>query len=160
VNAEVSYDQAYERSQAEIRKVLPLCAELGVRIAIENVWNQFLLSPLEAARYVDELDSEWVGFHFDIGNVVNYGWPAHWIHILGPRILKLDVKDYSRRLRDEQGLWKGFDAKIGDGDADWPAVMAALDEIGYEGWATAEVSGGDEVRLQEISERMDRVFAA
>ncbi len=158
VNEEVSYADAYTRSQAEIRKVLPLAQETGVKIALENVWNYFLLSPLEAARYIDEFESEWIGAYFDIGNIVNYSWPQHWIRTLGPRILKLDVKEFSRQKRDDEGLWKGFGAEIGDGDNNWPAVRDALADIGYTGWATAEVSGGDAERLKEILRRMERVL--
>ncbi len=158
VNQRVPYDAAYERSQAEIRAVLPLAEELGVKIAIENVWNQFLLSPLEAARYVDELESPMVGWYMDVGNVVNHGWPEQWIRILGPRILKLDVKEFSRKKRDDDGLWEGFRVELGEGDCDWPAVLAALDEVGYSGWASAEVPGGDRRRLADVSRRMDRVL--
>jgi len=163
VNANVSYDQAWERSTSEIAEVLPLAEELGVKIAIENVWNGFLLSPLEAARYVDQFDSEAIGWHFDVGNVVNFGWPEQWIRILGPRILKLDIKEYSRKKRDAEGLWKGFQVEIGEGDCNWPAVREALDEIGYldlatGAWATAEVGGGDEARLRDIKSRMDAVL--
>ena len=111
VNKEVSYDDAYTRSQAEIRKAVPLAEELGVKIAIENVWNHFLLSPLEAARYVDEFNSPAVGWHFDVGNILNYGWPEQWIRILGPRIQKLHIKEFSRKKRDSEGLWKGFDVQ-------------------------------------------------
>ena len=159
VNKKISYLDAYERSQAEIRKVLPLAEELGISIAFENVWNQFLLSPLEAARYVDEFESERVGWFMDIGNIVNYGWPEQWVRILGDRILKLDFKEFSRTKRDQEGLWKGFCA-LGEGECDWPDVMRALDEIGYEGWASAEVRGGDRERLLEISEWMDAILAS
>jgi hexulose-6-phosphate isomerase len=158
VNQSISYADAWERSQAEIRKALPLAAELRITVAIENVWNHFLLSPLEAARYVDAFESPWVGWHFDVGNVVNYGWPDQWIRILGKRIKKLDVKEYSRKKRDAEGLWKGFDVEIGEGDCDWPAVREALSAIGYSGWATAEVRGGDEARLADVAARMDRVL--
>ncbi|MEX1055351.1 MAG: sugar phosphate isomerase/epimerase family protein, partial [Rhodothermales bacterium] len=158
VNKTVSYDDAYVRSQVEIRKVLPEAEELGVRIAIENVWNQFLLSPLEFARYIDEFDSEWIGAYFDIGNIVNYGWPEQWIRVLGPRILKLDVKEFSRKKRDEEGLWAGFDVQLGEGDVDWPAVMKALEDIQYSGWATAEIPGGDRTRLNDIAGRMDKIL--
>lgn len=164
VNNDQPYDEAYRLTQAEIRRAIPLAEECGVRIAVENVWNNFLLSPLEAARYVDELQSPWVAFHFDIGNVINYGFPAQWIRILGPRIVKLHIKDFSRKKRDEEGLWKGFAVELGDGDARWPDVMKALDQIGYstapEGnWATAEVGGGDRQRLRQVSEQMDTLFA-
>jgi hexulose-6-phosphate isomerase len=159
VNKNVSYDDAYQRSQAEIRRVLPLAAELEIRIAIENVWNGFLLSPLEAVRYIDEFESPWIGWYFDVGNIVNFGWPEQWVRILGPRILKLDIKEFSRAKRDSEGLWKGFQVNLLEGDNDWPAVMAALDEIQYRGWATAEVAGGGEERLQDIAQRMDQIFA-
>jgi L-ribulose-5-phosphate 3-epimerase len=158
VNGTVSYADAWTRSRDEIRAVLPLAEALQVRIALENVWNNFLLSPLEAARYVDGFESPWIGWYFDVGNVVRYGWPDQWIRILDRRVLKLDVKEYSRRKRDEEGLWKGFDVEIGDGDCDWPAVRAALSDVGYAGWATAEVRGGDAARLEDISQRMDRAL--
>lgn len=160
VNKQISYADAYTRSQAEVRQILPLAEELGVKIAFENVWNGFLLSPLEAARYVDEFDTDRVGWYFDVGNIVNFGWPEQWIRILGKRILKLDVKEFSRARRDKEGLWKGFGVEIGEGDCDWPAVMAALDEIGYEGWASAEVSGGGPDRLTEIADRMEKVLSS
>lgn len=158
VNKEVSYEDAYRRSQKEIRKVLPLARKYGVKIAIENVWNMFLLSPMECARYIDEFESDQIGWYFDVGNVVNYGWPEHWIRILGHRILKLDIKEYSRARRDQEGPYAGFRVKLGEGDCDWPAVTQALADIGYEGWATAEVPGGDTVRLRDIAERMDRIL--
>ncbi len=158
VNKEVSYADAYTRSQAEIRKVLPLAKEMGVKIALENVWNNFLLSPLEYARYIDEFESPWVGAYFDVGNIVNYGWPEHWIRTLGSRILKLDIKEFSRKKRDDEGLWKGFAVPLGEGDCDWPAVRKALADVGYIGWATAEIRGGDTERLKEIIQRMNTIL--
>lgn len=160
VNKHVAYADAYTRSQAEIRRVLPLAADLGIAVAIENVWNNFLLSPIEAARYTDELDSPWIGWHLDPGNLVAFAWPEHWIRTLGRRILKLDCKDYSRRKQDEQGRWKGFEVEIGEGDTDWPACMRALDEVGYRGWLAAEVGGGDADRLRDIARRMDAIIAS
>ena len=158
VNKSVSYKDAYVRSQAEIRKALPLAAKLNIKILFENVWNNFLLSPVEMARYIDEFESPWVGAYFDVGNIVRYGWPEHWIQALGKRIGKLDIKEYSRKLQHSKGPGAGFRVKIGDGDCDWPAVMKALKTIGYSGWATAEVRGGKRARLKEIAERMDRAF--
>ncbi len=158
VRQDVPYDVAYTRSQEEIRKVLPMAEELGVKIAIENVWNWFLMSPLEMARYVDELDSPWVGVHFDVGNVVNFGWPEHWIRVLGPRIVKLDIKEFSREKRDKEGPWAGFKVKLGEGSIDWPSVRHSLEQIGYEGWVSAEVQGGDRTWLAELSHRMDSVL--
>ena len=163
VTKEVSYADAYTRSQAEIRKAIPLAESLGVKIAVENVWNQFLLSPLEAARYIDEFNSPAIGWHFDIGNVLNYGWPEQWIRILGKRIQKLHVKEFSRKRRDTEGLWKGFGAPLGEGDNNWPAIMKALDEAGYQGWGISEQPGDqskDAAALKDLSQRMDRIFAS
>jgi hexulose-6-phosphate isomerase len=161
VTADVSYADAYTRSQAEIRKAIPLAEELGVKIAIENVWNQFLLSPLEAARYIDEFNSPAVGWHFDVGNVITYGWPEQWIQILGKRIQKLHIKEYSRKKRDNEGLWKGFQVPFLEGDNNWPAIMKALDNIGYTGWGIAEQGGGDSPEgLKDLSDRMTKIFAS
>lgn len=164
VNASMSYADCYSLSQQSIREVLPMAREKGVVIAIENVWNGFLLSPLEAAKYVDDLASPAAAFHFDIGNVINFGWPEHWIDTLGARIAKLHIKDFSRKKRDNEGLWKGFDVELGEGDAGWDRTMKALDRVGYSTdprglWATAEVRGGNEERLKQISTQMDALFA-
>jgi hexulose-6-phosphate isomerase len=165
VSQTVSYDQAYTRSMAEIKKVVPLAEELGVKIAIENVWNQFLLSPLEAARYIDAFGSPALRWHFDVGNVINFGWPEQWIRILGARIFKLHIKEFSRKKRDAQGLWKGFQVEYLEGDNNWPAVMQALDEIGYQGWGTAEPAYWPAgvalpARLAQISRKLDEIFAS
>ncbi len=164
VNGQMPYDAAYTLSQQAIRECIPVAEETKVQIAIENVWNNFLLSPLEAARYVDDFNHPLVKFHFDIGNVINTGWPAQWIRILGNRIVKLHIKDFSKKKRDDEGLWKGFSVELGNGDAGWPALMKELDSLGYStasggNWATAEVGGGNEERLRQISTQMDKLFA-
>ena len=159
VNEKVSYDDAYHRSQEEIKKLLPIAEKTGVKIAIENVWNNYLISPMEAARYIDEFESDMIGWYFDVGNIIRYGWPEQWIKILNKRILKLDIKEYSRKKQQEEGIWKGFDVKLNDGDCNWPVVMDALEGINYSGgWGSAEVPGGDRKRLQDISDRMDIIF--
>ncbi len=161
VNKNVSYADAYKRSQEQIRKAIPVAKDLGVKIAIENVWNQFLLSPLEAARYVDEFESPSVGWHFDVGNVITYGFPEQWVRILGKRIVKLHIKEYSRKIADKQGRSAGFQAAYMTGDNDWPAVMAAIDEIGYTGWGIAEQPGGDTPEgLKTLTAGMDQIFAS
>lgn len=161
VSKEVSYADAWTRSQEQIRKAIPLAEELQVKIAIENVWNNFLLSPLEAAHFVDEFKSPWVGWHFDIGNVIHYGWPEQWITTLGKRISRLHIKEYSRDKSDKQGRWAGFNAKFLEGSNDWPRVMKALDEIGYSGWGIAEQGGGDSPEgLKDLADRMDKIFAS
>ena len=157
VTKDVGYAQNYKKTQQIIRKAIPDAEKHGIKILVENVWNNFLLSPLEMAKYIDEFDSPFVGAYFDVGNVVRFGFPDQWIRILGKRIGKLDIKEYSRKLQSDEGLWKGFGVEIGDGDSDYKSVRAALKEIGYnDGWATAEVKGGDQKRLQFIADRMDR----
>ena len=158
VNERMAYDDVMRRSRAEVARCLPLAEELGVDILFENVWNGFLLTPVEAARYVDEFESPRVGWHFDVGNVVNFGWPEQWIRILGARIKKLDVKEFSREKRDREGLWKGFAVEIGEGDCGWERVREALRDVGYSGWAAAEVGGGDEARLADVLRRMRAVL--
>ena len=111
VNKDVGYDQAWERSTEEIKKMLPTARETGVKIAIENVWNNFLISPLEAAQYIDQFDSDMIGWYFDVGNIVRYGWPDQWVRILNKRILKVDVKEYSRKKQTDEGIWEGFKVK-------------------------------------------------
>jgi len=154
VNPQTSYRDAWSRSQAQIRKLIPLAQELGVVIGIEEVWNRFLLSPLEMASYVDEFKSPAIQAWFDVGNVVLYGYPQDWIRTLGKRIVKLHVKDFKRK---ENGYeW----VNLGDGDVDWPAVRQALTEIGYSGSAIAELEGGDSKTVdyfRDISRRMDRL---
>jgi len=159
VNAKVSYDQCYERSQTEIRKAIPLAEELGIKIAIEDVWNDFLLSPMEAPRYVDEFKTPAVGWHMDLGNVAAYGYPEQWVKILGKRIVKLHVKEFSRKKMNEEGKGKGFGVKLGEGDINWKAVMHALDDVGYNTWMCAEVPGGGLTELKDIARRMDRILS-
>ena len=164
VTEQVTYAAAYQRVQDGLRKTVPLAEELGVRLACENVWNHFLLSPLEAARFVDEFHSPAVGWHFDVGNAIYLGWPEQWIHILGPRIQKLHIKEFSRKKMGEKGLRAGFDIEYLEGDNDWPAVMKAVDDIGYHGWAIAEPAwkpkGVDPAaRLKQISGKMDQILA-
>jgi L-ribulose-5-phosphate 3-epimerase len=161
VNEKVSYTDAYARSQQELRKALPIAEECGVKIAIENVWNNFLLSPLELARYIDEFKSPWIGAHFDVGNVLRYGWPEQWISVLGKRIQKFHIKEFSRKKMQSVGLGKGFDVDLLEGDNNWPAVMKAIDQTGYNGWIIAEQRGADSPEgLKKISAAMDKIIAS
>ncbi len=146
VGAQETHEDVWQRSMAEIKKVLPWASRWGVRILIENVWNGFCESPAQLRDYIDEIASPWVGVYFDIGNARKFGPSEDWIRTLGHRIVKLDVKDW--------GVANGF-CKIGDGDVNWPEVRVVLREIGYSGWCTAEVSGGGINRLREIARRMD-----
>jgi len=159
VSKEVSYDDCWNRSVEEIKKVIPLAEKLKVEIAIENVWNNFLLSPMEAARYVDQFNSKQVKFYFDCGNILFLGWPEQWIKILGTRISKVHIKEYSTKLADTQGKRAGFNVKLTEGDVDWPAVMKALDQIGYNGWTTIEQPGGETPEgLADLRIRLDKII--
>ncbi|MEE2889400.1 MAG: sugar phosphate isomerase/epimerase family protein [Planctomycetota bacterium] len=155
----VTYEQAWDRSTAALRQLLPLAEELGVRIAFENVWNDFITDADEAVRYVDQFESPWVGWYFDTGNIVRYGRPPEWVKKLGSRTIKVDIKDYSRALMKKDGVWAGFRCKIGNEDSsvEWAETMQELDRVGYRGWGSAEVSGGGRERLADIAKRMDDV---
>ena len=153
VNETVSYDVCWSQTIEEIKKVIPLAEKLKVKIAIENVGNNFLLSPLEAADYVDQFKSPMVGFYFDIGNILAYGWPEHWIKILGKRIVKVHIKDNTRK--------QGEKVKLGEGDVNWPVVMKALDDIGYRDWETIEYPGGDTPEgLKDLCDRLKNILAS
>ncbi len=156
--ADGSEAEIWDRSIENISQAVPLAAELGVSIVIENVWNQFCYNHEgghnqtadKFVKYVDEFNSPYVGMQFDIGNHWKYGSMGDWIRQLGKRIIKLDLKGFSRA--DSKFT------KIGEGDLDWADVRKALLEINYTGWAAAEVGGGDLNRLKEISANMDTVF--
>ena len=151
VNPQTSYREAWSRSQKEIRKLLLLAEELKIVIAIEEVWNKFLLSPLEMAAYIREFQSPWIQAWFDVGNVLLYGYPQDWIRTLGKNIVKVHLKDFKRK---ESGYeW----VNLGDGDVDWEAVREAFREIGYAGSAITELKGGDEAYLRDVSRRVDRL---
>ena len=156
VDAATAYRDAYTRSQKVIReRLLPMARDLKVMIAVEEVWNKFLLSPIEFARYVDEFDSPWLKAYFDVGNVVIYAFPQDWIRTLGPRIVKLHLKDFTFDRRNGTFTWK----PIGEGDIDWIEVRKALDDIKYAGYATTEVPAGDAAYLKEVAARVDRFLA-
>jgi hexulose-6-phosphate isomerase len=152
VNAETSYLDAWTRSQKEIHKLIPLAEELKIVIAIEEVWNKFLLSPLEMAKYIDEFQSAWIKAWFDVGNVMFYGYPQDWIRTLGKRIVKVHLKDF--KLKESGYAW----VNLGDGDVDWAAIRGAFAEIGYAGSATVELEEGDEAYLRDVSRRVDRLL--
>ncbi len=158
----VTYKECWDRSIAGIRQAIPLAEELGVKIAIENVWNNFLMEPEQAKQYLDEINSPWVGWHFDIGNMVKFGPSEEWIQVLGKRILKLHIKDYSTEL-DASGKQKGFGVKLMAGSVNWPSVMRELDKIGYTGWAITEQPSAqtkDAEALKEFSATLDKVLAS
>ena len=157
----VTYQQCFERSIVEIKKAIPVAKETGVKIAIENVGNNFITSPEQAVEYLDAINSEWVGWHFDIGNAGRVGPAERWIQVIGKRILRIHVKDYSAKPADPAA--RGNERpKLLDGDTNWPAVMKALDNAGYSGWAISEQPGdqaADVETARDLAQRMDRIFA-
>ncbi len=152
VNPQTSYREAWARSQRQIRELLPLAEEVKVVIAIEEVWNKFLLDPVSVARYIDEFRSPWVKSWFDVGNVVFYGYPQDWIHTLGKRIVKLHLKDF--KVTHSCYAW----VNLGDGEVMWPAVRQALIDTGYSGSAICELEPGGEAYLRDLSRRIDRLL--
>lgn len=151
VTPEVRYEQCFERSSKNIKKLLPLAEELKVIIALEEVWNKWLQSPIEMRDFVDSFKSDYVKSYFDVGNIVQNGYPQDWIMTLGKRIKKLHVKDYDEKTRQ----WKN----LKEGTIDWKAVRQALLNIGYNGWMSAELPGGDKNYLADVSKRMDEILA-
>ena len=150
VRDDTTYEQAWERSQAVIRqRILPVAEKHGVVVAIEEVWNKFLLTARDFCQYIDELNHPLVKAYFDVGNVVHYGVPQHWIRQIGPRLAKVHLKDYTRK--------DGF-VNLGEGDVNWPEVRRALDEVGFQGDATVELKGGDRAYLDDVGKRVDRLL--
>ena len=154
----LSYQKNHEQTQAILRRAAVHAAKQKILILIENVWATFLIEPNAMKQYVDTLQSDWVQVYFDVGNVVRWGWPQHWIEVLGKRIRKLDIKEYDLAIAMNEGMRKGFSIPLGEGSVDWKKVRQELLAIDYRGWATAEVRGGDRRRLAEIAEQMDRVL--
>ena len=155
VNPGTSYRQAWERSQRVIKeRLLPLARELKVVIAVEEVWNKFLLSPLEFARYVDEFESPWLKAYFDVGNIVFYGYPQDWVRTLGARIMKVHLKDFKLDRPNGRFEWKN----LGEGDIDWAAVRGALSEIRYRGFVTTELNAGPAEYLKDVAGRVDTLL--
>ncbi|MDQ2712280.1 MAG: sugar phosphate isomerase/epimerase [Acidobacteriota bacterium] len=153
VDPHTSYRDAFTRSQDSIRKLLSLAEELRVIIAIEEVWNKFLLSPIEFANYIDQFATPWVRAYFDVGNVKLYGYPEDWIRTLGKRIVKLHIKDFT--FRHDQASW----VPLLEGDLDWGAIYQALRDIDFRGTATVELPGGDESYLREVYKRLTAILS-
>jgi L-ribulose-5-phosphate 3-epimerase len=156
VDGKTSYADAWTRSQRVIKeRILPLAQELKVGVAVEEVWNKFLLSPLEMARYVDEFNSPWLRSYFDVGNVMFYGYPQDWIRTLGKRIARVHLKDFKVDRAAGRFEWKN----LGEGDVDWIEVRKAFAEVGYDGYMTTEIEGGESTYLKDVSDRFDRFLA-
>ncbi len=158
VNPQTTYAQAWERSQRQIRLLIPMAAELKVVIGLEEVGNRFLLSPLEFARYVDEFNSPWIRAYFDVGNIMSYGYPQDWIRTLGKRIVKVHIKDWANRI--DPAIKKRVPEYVAllEGEVDWKAVHQAFADIDYRGTATLELAAGDAEYIKDVSRRFDRIL--
>jgi hexulose-6-phosphate isomerase len=157
VNETVSYDECWNRSVEGVRQLLPVAEKLNVKICIENVWNNFLLSPMEACKYVDQFNSDYVRFYFDCGNILVYGWPEQWIRILGKRIGRIHIKEFSKQVADKQGRWSGFNVKLTEGDVNWKSVMEEARKNYTGEWLTTEQSSDD---LKDLGKRFDKILAS
>lgn len=156
VNKDVAYEQCWQRSSAEVRKAIPIAEKNNIKIAIEVVWNNFITTPEQLIEYIDQFKTPFVGAYFDCSNMLKYGVKSgDWIRKLGKRMLKFDFKGFSvAKFKNKENPW----VAIGEGDEDWPDVLKALAEVGYNGWATAEVAGGGRKQLQDVADRMKRVL--
>lgn len=158
VNPQTTYKQAWERSQQRIRELIPLAEKLKVVIAVEEVWNKFLVSPLEFAQYVDEFKSPWVKAYFDVGNILIWSYPQDWIRTLGNRIVKLHFKDFKFQQNPQTRKREADFVALREGDIDWKEVHKALLDIKFRGTATVELAGGDRAYLAEVSRRVDMIL--
>jgi hexulose-6-phosphate isomerase len=157
VDAKTRYQDALRWSREGIERLIPVAEKRKVQICVENVWNNFLLSPLEFAQYIDRFRNRWVQAYFDVGNVVIFGWPEDWIRTLGRRIRKVHLKDF----KGGPGLFggsRGSFVNLRDGSVNWPEVRRAFTEIGYTGYMTTELGGGDEAYLKDVSTRVDQIL--
>ena len=160
VNDSVTYDQCWNRSVMEIKKLIPVAERLKVTICIENVWNNFLLSPIEARSYVEQFKSPYVKFYFDCGNILVYGWPEQWIKILGDKIGRIHIKEFSKQIADKEGRWAGFGAKLTEGDVNWKAVMEASRKYYKSDWMTTEQGSSKTAEeLKDLCSRLDKILA-
>ena len=155
VNKDANYEECWKRSIEQIRLAIPLAQDLGVTISIENVWNNFITDEKEAVRYLAEINSPQVMWHFDTGNIIRYGDPIAWINALGKRITRIHIKEYSRDRAMRAGdVWKGFGAPLMEGANNWPGIMKALRDTGYEGYLITEQGGTPE----ELSRALDAIM--
>ncbi len=149
----IDYDVCYERAKDANKQILPAAEETGVAICIENVWNKFLLSPLEMRDFIDGFNSQMVCAYFDVGNVLLTGYPDQWIRILGKRIKRVHVKDFKLSV----GTAEGF-VDLLEGDVDFEAVKKALADVGYDGYVTAELLPFEPGRPEKTAQAMKNIF--
>jgi hexulose-6-phosphate isomerase len=158
VDEKKSFSANWNEAVAAFKAAAPHAEKQGIKILIENVWQSFLISALDMQRFVDEVGHPFVGVHYDVGNVMRWGVAEHWVQVLGKRIGKLDIKEYSVDVAMTTGLRAGFKTPVGEGSVNWLAVRAELEKLEFSGWAAAEVPAGDWDYLADVSRRMDKVL--
>jgi hexulose-6-phosphate isomerase len=149
----IPYDVCYQRASEAISQLVPVAEKLGVAIAVENVWNKFLLSPLEMREFIDNFNTSQVGVYFDVGNVLLTGYPDQWIRILGSRIKRVHIKDFKLSVGNADGF-----VDLLEGDVDFEAVKQALSEINYDGYVTAEMIPFTPGRPEKTAAAMRKIF--
>ena len=154
---EFGSQETWDRYTAELTKVVPDAERAKVLLDPENVWNKFLLSPLEMRSFVDQFHNPWVGTHFDTGNVMQYGYPEDWILTLGQRIKRVHFKDFKLASRGEAARF----CDLLQGDVNWKAVMAALVKVGYKGFLSPEIGRDPRQtdQLKQVSAALDKILA-
>jgi len=160
VDENISYEDCWNRSVACINELIPTAEKLQIKICIENVWNNFLISPIEMRYYIDQFNSKFVGSYFDCGNILVYGWPEQWISILGNRVIRIHIKEFSKKIADKEGRGAGFNVKLTEGDVRWKEVMKAVIQHYTGGWLTTEQEPASSLdELKDLSKRLDSILA-
>jgi len=160
VNEETTYDECWNRATEGIRELIPFAEKYKVKICIENVWNNFLLSPIEARHFIDQFDSPYVKFYFDCGNILVYGWPEQWIKILGDRIGRIHIKEFDKQLAESKGKWEGFNTKLTEGTVNWSNVMKEIRKHYQSNWLTTEQGpAGTPDELKDLRTRLDKIIS-
>lgn len=159
VSDDVGYEDCWNRSTECIKKLLPVAKKMKVKMCLENVWNNFILSPMEAKMYIDQFNSPYVRMYFDCGNILVYGWPEQWIRTLGNRVGRIHIKEFSKQKADKEGRWAGFSAKLTEGDVNWKKVMSEVGNSYMGGWLTTEQGGADTPEgLKDLCSRLDKIM--
>ena len=160
VNENTTYEECWTRSTECIKELVPTAEKMQVKICVENVWNNFLLSPVEMRMYLEQFNSPYVGSYFDCGNILVYGWPEHWISALGSRIIRIHIKEFSKQIADKQGRGAGFSAPLTEGDVRWKEVMKEVRRHYKGGWLTTEQGSSKTLEeLKDLSARLDKILA-
>ncbi|MDR0393657.1 MAG: sugar phosphate isomerase/epimerase [Tannerella sp.] len=160
VDENTSYEDCWKRSTECVRELIPVAEEMRIKICIENVWNNFLLSPVEMRMYLEQFDSTFLRMYFDCGNILVYGWPEHWIPALGSLIGRIHVKEFSRQKADKEGRWAGFGVSLTEGDVRWKEVMAEIRRHYTGNWLTTEQGSSKTTEeLKDLSGRLDKILA-